>query len=77
MGGTYVESSGSNVGTDEGTLLGVAEFEESIGALLLLLLAMKFQHRQVDVVEEFGVIFDAVAAGEENNDLFLQVPLEE
>lgn len=49
----------------------VAEFEECVGSLLLLLLAMKIQHRAVNVVQELGVVFDRVAAAEEDNDLLL------
>jgi hypothetical protein len=76
-GRTNIKATSSNVGTDQGTLLGVTELEESVGTFLLLLLAVQFQHGKVDIVEELGVVLDAVTAGEENNDLLLEVALEE
>jgi hypothetical protein len=56
-----IETTGCNIGTDQSALLGVAEFEKGVCALLLLLLAVEVQHGQVDVVEEFGVVLDTVA----------------
>ena len=47
-----IESTGSHVGTDQSSSLCVAEFEESVGALLLLLLAVEVEHWEVDVVEK-------------------------
>ena len=38
--GGDIETTGSHVGTDQGSSLCVAEFEESVGALLLLLLSV-------------------------------------
>ena len=38
---------------------------------------MKIQYWNVDVIEEFGVVFDGIAAGEEDNDLLLEVFFEE
>lgn len=42
---TYIQASGSNIGTDQGTLLGIAEFKKRVGPLLLLLLPVEFQNR--------------------------------
>jgi hypothetical protein len=50
--GGNIETTGSHIGTDQGSSLCVAEFEESIGALLLLLLAVQVENREVDVVEK-------------------------
>ena len=75
--GAYVETPRGNVGADERALGGVAELEEGVGALLLLLLAVQVEHGEVDVVEELGVIGDAVAATKEHDDLFIAVALEE
>jgi hypothetical protein len=74
---TNIKATSSNVGTDQGTLLGVTELEESVGAFLLLLLAVQLQHGKVNVVEELCMVLDAVAAGEEDNDLLLEIALEE
>lgn len=49
----------------------VAKLKERVGPLLLLLLAVQVQHRAVNVVEQLGVVLDAVAAAEEDNDLLL------
>ena len=68
--GGDVEAASGDVGAEEGALCGVAEFEEGVGAFLLLLLAVQVQHGEVDVVEEFAVVFDAGAGGEED-DVFL------
>ena len=68
--GGDVEAAGCDVGAEEGTLGGVAEFEEGVGAFLLLLLAVQVQHREVDVVEQFAVVFDA-GAGREKDDVLL------
>mmetsp|Transcript_4279 Transcript_4279/g.9394 ORF Transcript_4279/g.9394 Transcript_4279/m.9394 type:complete len:217 (-) Transcript_4279:608-1258(-) len=38
---------------------------------------MQIHHRQVDVVEQLGVVLDRVARGEEHNDLLLAVFLQE
>lgn len=38
--GRDIETTGSNVSTDQGTLTSIAELEESVGSLLLLLLAV-------------------------------------
>ena len=34
---------------------------------------MKVEHRNVDIIQQLGMIFDRVAAGEEDNDLLLSV----
>ena len=75
--GGNIETTGSNIGTDQSSLLGVAEFEESVCTLLLLLLAVQVQNGQIDVVEEFGVVLDTVTRREEDDDLLLGVLLEE
>ena len=77
VNGGNIETTGSNVCADQSSGLRVAEFEECVGALLLLLLAMEVEHRQVDVVEELGVVLHTVATAEEDNDLLLRVLLEE
>jgi hypothetical protein len=58
-------------------LRGVAEFKECVSALLLLLLAMQVQHRQINVVQQLCVVLDAIAARKEDDDFLLQVALEE
>lgn len=75
--GGDVEAAGGDVGAEEGPLGGVAEFEEGVGAFLLLLLAVQVQHGEVDVVEQFAVVFDAGAGGEEDDVLFGGVAFEE
>jgi hypothetical protein len=50
--GGNIETTGGHIGTDQGSSLCVAEFEESVGALLLLLLAVQVKHWEVDVVEK-------------------------
>ena len=52
-------------------MLCVAKLEEGVGSLLLLLLAVQIKNGAVDVVEEFGVVLDRVAAAEEDDDLLL------
>ena len=49
-GMTNIQATSSNISTDEGTLGGIAELEEGVGAFLLLLLSVKLQNRQVNVV---------------------------
>lgn len=56
-----IQASSSHVSANQGTLLGVAKFEEGVGALLLFLLAVQLEHRQINVVQKLGVILDAVA----------------
>lgn len=75
--GGDVEAAGGDVGAEEGPLGGVAEFEEGVGAFLLLLLAVEVEHGEVDVVEEFAVVFDAGAGGEEDDVLLLGVTFQE
>ena len=58
-------------------MFGIAKFKESIGSFLLLLLAMQVKHGEVDVVEKFGMVFHTSTAGEENDDLLLEVAFEE
>ena len=65
--GGDVEAAGGDVGAEEGALGGVAELEEGVGAFLLFLLAVQVQHWEVDVVEEFAVVLDAGAGGEEDD----------
>jgi len=74
---TYIKTSSSNICAYQGTLFGVTELEECVCALLLLLLSVEIENGEVDVVEELGVVFDICAAGEEDNDLFLEVAFEE
>jgi len=50
--GGNIETTGGHIGADQGSSLCVAEFEESVGALLLLLLAVQVEHWEVDVVEK-------------------------
>lgn len=75
--GTYIQSSCCNIGTDQGSLFSVTEFEKGVGPLLLLLLSMQLEHRQINVVKQFCVVFHTVTTREEHNNLFLEVPLEE
>lgn len=49
----------------------IAKLKECVGPLLLLLLAVEIQHRAVNVVQQLRVVFDGVAAAEEDNDLLL------
>jgi hypothetical protein len=75
--GGDIETTGSNVGTDQSTLASIAEFEEGVGPLLLLLLAVQFQNGEVDIVQKLCVVLDAVAAGEEDHDLLAPHLLQE
>ena len=75
--GGNVEATGGNVRADEGALGGVAELEEGVGALLLLLLAVEIEHLEIDVLQEFRVVLDRVAGREEDDDLLLLHLLEE
>lgn len=59
---SYIQASSSNVSTNQRPLTCVAELEESIGALLLLLFPMKLKHWQVNVVEKLRMVFHAIAA---------------
>lgn len=68
---TYIEATGSDISADEHTVLGVAEFEKGVGALLLLLLAVKVEDRAVNVVEQLGVVLDGSATTEEDDNLLL------
>lgn len=72
-----IETTSSNVRADQGTLCGVAELKEGVGALLLLLLAVEIKDRQVNVLQKFAVVLDRVARREENDNLLLGHLLEE
>ena len=73
----YVEPSGCDVGAKEDPGGSGAELEEGCGALVLLLIAVEVEDREVDVVEELRVVLDRVARGEEDDHLLLEVLLEE
>mmetsp|Transcript_24334 Transcript_24334/g.55494 ORF Transcript_24334/g.55494 Transcript_24334/m.55494 type:complete len:394 (+) Transcript_24334:148-1329(+) len=73
----YVEPAGGDVGAAEGAGLFFAEGEEGGGAFLLFLASVYVHDGHVDVVEELGVVFDGVAAAEEDHDFFLSVFFEE
>lgn len=49
----------------------IAKLEECVGSLLLLLLAVKIEDRAINVVQQLRVVFNRVAAAEEDNDLLL------
>ena len=51
-GVAHIQASSSHVSANQGTLLGVAKFEEGVGALLLFLLAVQLEHRQINVVQK-------------------------
>ena len=74
---TNIQPSCSNIGTDKRSLFSVAELEEGISSLLLLLLPMEVQDGEVDVIEKFGVVLYTSTTRKENNDLFVEVALEE
>lgn len=71
---TYIETTRCDVCADECTGLCVAEFKESVGAGLLLHLAMQMQHRQVDEVEQLGIVLDGITTGKE--DLFTMISIQ-
>ena len=73
----YVKASRSNICTYQCALLSITEFEKRIRPLLLLLLAVQIQDWKIDVIEEFRVVFDAITAGEEDDDFLLKVALQE
>lgn len=73
---TNIQASSSNVGTDQSSLASIAELEECIGSLLLLLLAVQLQDRQIDVVQQLSVVFDTVTRRKEHNDFLLLVPFQ-
>ena len=56
-----IETSSGDVCADESALLCIAEFEECVCTLLLLLLAVEGKHGQVDIIEEIGVVIDGGA----------------
>jgi hypothetical protein len=66
---THIQTTSSNVSADQDTVWRIAKFKECVGSLLLLLLAVEIQHRAVNVVQKLRVVFDGVAAAEEDNDL--------
>lgn len=68
---THIQTTSSNISADKDTVWRVAKLEECVGSLLLLLLAVKVQHRAINVVQELGVVFNRVTAAEEDNDLLL------
>ena len=70
-----IQTSRSNVCTQENTSRSVAEFKESVCTFLLLLLSVQIKYWDVDVVEQLSVILYAIATTEEDNHLFLQVLL--
>lgn len=72
-----VETASRNVGADQGALLGVAELEEGVCSLLLLLLAVQVEHLQINVLQKLAVVLDRVARREEDDDLLLGHLLEE
>lgn len=74
---THIETPRGNVRADQRPLLRVAELEEGVGPLLLLLLPVQPQHGYVDKVEQLRVVRHARAAAEEDDDLLLLVELEE
>ncbi len=67
----HVKTSCSYVCADQRALLCVAERKEGVGPFLLLLLAVQIKHWQIDVIKQLRMIFHAIAAGKENNDLLL------
>lgn len=68
---THIQTTSSNISADEDTVRRIAKLKECVGPLLLLLLAVEIQHRAVNVVQQLRVVFDGVAAAEEDNDLLL------
>lgn len=56
-----IKTSLGHVRAEQNTCLGLAEFEVSRRALLLLLLAMNVLHWNIDVVEQIRVELDGVA----------------
>jgi len=77
VNGRNIETTSGNVSADQSTLLGIAELEKGVGSLLLLLFAVEIKNRNIDIVEEFGVVFHTSTTTEEDNDLLLEVALEE
>lgn len=72
-----VETARCHVRAKQYARLGVGELEKGLRALCLLLLAMNGHDGQVDVVEQFVVVFDAHARAEEDHHFFLAILLEE
>jgi hypothetical protein len=68
---THIQTTCGNIGTDQDAVRRIAELEECVSSLLLLLLAVKIQNRAIDVVQKLGVVFDGITAAEEDNDLLL------
>lgn len=68
---THIQATSGNIGTDQNAMRRIAELKESVGPLLLLLLAVQIQNRAVNVVQQLGVVFDRGTAAEEDNDLLL------
>src|SRR6202000_162338 len=72
-----IETASCHVRAYERAVGGVAELEECVCSFLLFEVAVQFENREVDVVEQLAVILDAVATAHEDNDLLLEVALEE
>ena len=75
--GGNVEAACGNVRAQQGALWCVAELEKRVGPLGLLLFAVQIQHRNVDVVQQVGVVLYRLTGGEEDDDLLVHVLLEE
>lgn len=75
MGETNIKATSSHVGTDQGTLSSVTELEEGVCSLLLLLLSVQLKYGQIDVVEKFGMVLNAITAGKEHDNLLFEVAL--
>ncbi|KAI9881319.1 MAG: hypothetical protein M1823_006666 [Watsoniomyces obsoletus] len=71
-----IQASSSNVSADKNAVFGIAELEESVGPLLLFEIAVEFENREINVVEEFGMVFDTVATRAEDDDLLFRHLLE-
>ena len=72
-----VEAPRGNVCAEQDPGRRVAELEERVGSLLLLLLAVEVENGHVDVVQQLAVVLDTLAAREEDDDLLFEVLAEE
>lgn len=72
-----IQSSRRHIRTQQYPSLGIDKFEKGVGPFLLFLTAVEVQDGDVDVVEEFCVVFYGVAGGEEDDYFLFEVLFEE
>ena len=72
-----IQTARGDIRAEQNAAIRLAKLEKRRRSSLLLLLSVDVAHRDVDVVEQLGVVLHGVARGEEHHDLLLQVLLQE